>query len=54
MGIMNKIVYGRDTPGSAKDAGNVLLSYFGFKSIWSKGLKFPVKKAGSPYKITHP
>ena len=46
---MNKIVDGKDTPGSAKDAGNALLSHFGFKSTGRKGKKgpkFPVKKAG--------
>ena len=57
MGRTNKIVDVRDTPGSAKDAGSVLLFYFDSKITWRKGKKrsnFPVKKSGSPCKTVHP
>ena len=33
----NKIVDGQYNPGLAKDAGNALISYFGFKSTGGKG-----------------
>ena len=42
---------------SSKYAGNVPLSYFGFKSIGIKGKKgqrFPVNKAGRPFKKLYP
>ena len=49
-GKINKTVDGWDTPESAKDAVNMLLSNFGFKITGRKGNKapkFPAKKAGS-------
>ena len=52
----NKIVGGRDIPGSSKDIENALLLNFGFKSTGRRGKKrsqFSVKKAGRPYKIVH-
>ena len=48
MGRANKIIYVLYTPGLAKDVGNALISYFGFKSKkrkGKKGPKFPGKKA---------
>ena len=53
----NKIVGGRDIPGSSKDIENALLLNFGFKSTGRRGKKrsqFSVKKAGRPYKTVHP
>ena len=53
---MNKIVDGWDTPGSANETSNSLLSYFGFKSTGGKGkkeLKFPVKTPGRPCKAVY-
>ena len=57
MGRTNKIADGKDTPGLTKDAGNALLSHFGFKIKGGKGdkvPKFPVKESGRPCKIVHP
>ena len=57
MGKTNKLIDGWDIPGSAKDAGNALLSHFGFKSIGRKGKKgpnFPVNNSGRPCKTVHP
>ena len=54
---MNKIVDVWDTPGSAKDAENALLSHFGFNSTGrkgNKGPKFPLKNSGRPCKKNHP
>ena len=53
MGGANKIIYVLYTPGLAKDVGNELLSYFGFKRKKrkeKKGPKFPGKKAKNPCK----
>ena len=57
MGRTKKFVDGCYTPSSTKDAGNELLSHFGFKSTWRKGKKggnFPVMKAGRPCKAILP
>ena len=57
MGRTNKIIGGRDTPGSEKDVGKGLLLYLGFKSTGRKGKrrpKLPAKKSGRPFKTVHP
>ena len=49
MGITDKVIDRRDTPGSENDTGTAPPSYFGFNSTGkkgNKGAKFPAKKAG--------